>query len=224
MTNRLLGVVWDAIKVAIAAWVAISIDPWAQKTFPTLGKPLQFLIAAIIAAVVLEVAFQIFIGWPRIHISWRDTNEDVPISEIAARIRRSNSQSQVFSLKISTPSSGWVGYQLLRLYMRRPVQLRVGIERAAVVPTRESASKVGGVPSVDSDDAAHGFTVYLGAAPRRPGPWHWADVRWRDEGTPTDDEFNIDYVLYHDKRLVRLLLNLLVRRSSNVRRFRVVGP
>jgi hypothetical protein len=223
LTNRISGVLGSAIKVAIAAWGTIAIEPWAEQTFPTLGKPLQFLIAAIIAAVTLEILLQVFFGWPRIRVAWSIKGEDAPISEVVARVRRSNKESQVFALKISTPLGGWIGYQLLRLYMLSGAQLQIRIERASIVPTCELSSKVGGVPTVVPDDRSNGFIVDLGKAPPRPGPWHWADVRWRDESTPVGDEFNIDYVIHHKNRLVKFFLNALIWRSKNASCFRVVG-
>jgi hypothetical protein len=222
LTNRILDVIRDAVKVAFAAWGALSIEPWAGATFPTLGKPLQFLLAAVIAAAVLEFLLQIFLGWPRIRITWSIKGEDAPISELVARVRSANSVTQVFKLKISTPSSGWIGYQVLRLYMRLGGVLQIRIERASIIPTRESSSKSESLPTVTSDDASNGFVVNLGQAPRRPGPWHWADVRWRDEATPIGDDFNIDYVFHHERRLVKFFLNILIWKSTNARYFRVV--
>ncbi|MFP3579999.1 hypothetical protein SB659_10500 [Arthrobacter sp. SIMBA_036] len=223
MTSKIYGVLGNAFKVAIAAWGTISIDPWAEQTFPLLGKPIQFLIAAIIAAIILEFLLQVIVGWPRIRVEWRDKAEDAPITEIVARIRQSNSESQVFSLKISAPGGGWLGHQLLKLYTRSGAQLKICIEQASIVPTCELSSKVGGAPSVMPDDSSNGFTVELGKAPRRPGPWHWAEVRWRDESTPVGDEFNIDYVFQHKNPLVKSLLNVLIWRSKNASCFRVVG-
>ncbi|MFJ4268433.1 hypothetical protein ACIPY1_17895 [Paenarthrobacter nicotinovorans] len=223
MTNRISGALGSAIKVAIAAWGTIAIEPWAEQTFPLLGKPIQFLIAAIIAAVTLEFLLQIFLGWPRIRVAWSVKGEDAPISEVIARIRRSNKESQVFSLKISTPPGGWVGYQLLRCCTLSGAELHIRIDRALVAPTCELVSKVGGVPTVVPDDTSNGFIVDLGKAPRTPGPWHWADVRWRDESTPVGEEFNIHYVMHHHNRFVKFLLNALIWRSKNASCFRVVG-
>lgn len=223
MTNRISGVLGNAIKVAIAAWGTIAIEPWAEQTFPLLGEPLQFLIAAIIAAVTLELLLQIFLGWPRISVAWSVKGEDAPISEVGARIRRSNKESQVFDLKISTPLGGWIGYQLLRFFALSRAQLQIRIERASIVPTCELSSKVAGVPTIVPDDQSNGFIVDLGKAPRRPGPWHWAEVRWRDESTPVGVEFNIDYVIHHKNHFVKFFLNALIWRSKNASCFRVVG-
>lgn len=223
LTNKISGVLGDAIKVAIAAWGAIAIEPWAEQTFPSLGKPIQFLIAAIIAAVILEILLQICFGWPRINVAWSVKGEDAPISEVVARIRRSNKESQVFDLKISTPRGGWIGYQLLRLYTMSGAQLQIRIERASIVPTCELSSKVGGVPTIVPDDRSNGFIVDLGKAPRKPGPWHWAEVRWRDEATPVGDDFNIDYVIHHRNHFAKFFLNALIWRSKYANCFRVVG-
>jgi hypothetical protein len=224
LTNRMSGVLGSAFKVAIAAWGTIAIEPWPEQTFPMLGKPLQFLIAAIIAAVTLELLLQVFLGWPRIRVVWSVKGEDAPISEVVARVRRSNKESQVFDLKISTPLGGWIGHQLLRFFTLSGAQLHIRIERASIVPTCELSSKVGGVPTIVPDDSSNGFIVELGKAPRIPGPWHWADVRWRDESTPVGDEFNIDYVIHHKNPFIRVVLNALIWRSKNASCFRVVGP
>lgn len=223
LMNRVFGVLGDAIKVAIAAWGALWIVPWVEETFPTVGRPGGFLIAAVVAAVVLEILLQLIFGWPRIRIEWSVKGEAAPLSEVVARIRPGNSESQVFLLKVSTPSGGWLGYQLLRRCMRGGVQLRIRIERALIVPTCELSSKTEGAIAVTPDDVFNGFNVDLGPAPRRPSLWHWAEVRWRDESTSIGDEFNIDYSFHHERPVVRLILNALVWRSTNANRFRVVG-
>ena len=211
------------MKVAMAAWTTLSLEPWAEKTLPMAGKPLQFLVAAIISAATLEILLQVVLGWPKIKLTWSVKGEDAPISEVVARIRPGNSESQVYSLKLSAPSAGWLGYQILKLYTLSGVRLQIRIDQASIVPTCEVSSKIGGVPAVVPDDRSNGFSIDLGKAPRRPGPWHWADVRWRDESTPAGDEFNIDYVFHHENRLIGLFLNALIWRSTNARCFRVVG-
>ncbi|WP_100345974.1 hypothetical protein [Compostimonas suwonensis] len=215
---------WDALKVAVAAWAVILLDPWLEETFPTVGDPIRFLVSAIVAALILELLVQFVFGWPTIKIAWRVKDEEAPISELAARIRPGNRESQVFSLKVSVPSGGLIGHHVLRRCFRSGAQLSIRVERASVVPTCEASFKTAGVPTVAPDDATNGFIVDLGQVPRRPGPWHWADVRWRDESTPMDDEFNVEYVFNHVKPLSQFLLNLFIRRSTNVRKFRVIGP
>ncbi|WP_285241506.1 hypothetical protein [Pseudarthrobacter sp. MEB009] len=211
------------MKVAMAAWTTLSLEPWAEQTFPMFGEPVQFLFAAIISAITLELLLQIFLGWPRIKVVWSVKGEDAPISEVVARIRPGNAESQVYSLKVSAPSAGWLGYQILRLNALCGAQLQIRIDQASVVPTCEASSKTAGVPSVVPDDRSNGFTIDLGKAPRRPGPWHWAEVRWRDESTPVGDEFNIDYVFHHKNPFMKLYLNALIWRSKNASFFRVVG-
>lgn len=157
-------------------------------------------------------------------MDWAVKGEDAPISEVVARIRRNNSESQVFSLKISTPPGGWIGHWLLRFYTRCGAQLKICVEQASIVPTCELSSKIQGAPSVVPDDDSNGFIIELGRAPRRPGAWQWAEVRWRDESTPVGVEFNIDYVFQHRNRIIEFFLNALIWRSKNARCFRVVGP
>lgn len=152
LKNRFIGVLLDAVKVAVAAWAAIYVEPGVSKLLPTIGEPLQYLIAAFIAAAVLEALLQIVLGWPRIEVEWTDKTEDVPISGIVARIRPANQESQPFALTVSTPSGGWLGYQVLRLWMRLGVRLQIRVESALVVPTCEYPSKRGGVPTVMPDD------------------------------------------------------------------------
>lgn len=225
LRNRIAGVFGDTVKVAIAAWSAVWIEPWVEQTFPTVGTPLQYLIAALIAAATLECVLQIVLGWPRIKIVWAVKGEDVEITELRARVRKRNLSTQVFTLKISTPRGGWLGYQLLRAYMHLGVELRIRVERALLVPTREDGgSKSNGLPTVLPHDASNGFTVDLGPAPSKPGPWHWADVRWRNEGTPTGVDFNVYYTFHHKNHIVKHLLNCLIWRSKNASRFRIVGP
>lgn len=223
MTNRIFGVLASALKIAVAAWGAVWIEPKVQEILPNAGEALHYLIAALIVASTLELFLQVFLGWPRIRIAWAVKGEDAPITEIVARVRRTNANSQVFSIKVSTPPGGWIGYQLFRGYMCLGVRLQVRIERAPIIPTCEGSSKFNGLPTVAADDVLNGFTLDLGRAPRRPGPWHWADVRWRDEGTPVGDEFNVYYVFDHKNPVIKILLNLLIWRSKNARCFRVVG-
>lgn len=221
MNSRFLGVLADAAKVAVAAWAAISGEPWVEKILPEAGEPLRYLIAAIIAAVVLELLLQLVFGWPRIVIEWADKGESVPISEVVARVRSVNSESQPFTLKVSVPRGGLIGSLLLRWWTRR-ARLQIRIDGALVVPTCEYPSKRASVPTVAADDESNGFVVDLGPVPRRSGLWHHATVRWRDESTPEGD-FNIDYVFDHDKRFVGFLLNHLIWRTKNAKQFRVVG-
>lgn len=226
LTNRLVGVLGDALKVAIAAMATLWIEPWTASTFSAAPTAVRYLIAAVIAAVVLEFLLQIVLGWPTIKIEWTDKLASAPISEVRATVRPSSSESQVFHLDISTASAGWVGNQALRLLFRTGATLNIQIERALVVPTCESSSKDGtgssGVPTVTANDPLNGFSVRLGQAPLHPGIWHYADVRWRNESTPLGTEFHINYLFDHSKPAVKMLLNL-IRRSTNANRFRVVG-
>lgn len=223
LLNRFIGVLLEAVKVAVAAWAAIYVEPTVSAILPTIGAPLQYFIAALLAAAVLEVALQLLFGWPRIAVTWSVKGEEGPISEVIARIRPASSESQVFTLKVSVPKGGWLGRLALRSAIRPGVLLRIRIEQASVVPTTESSYKESGVPTTIPDDETNGFIVDLGRPPR-PGPWHWAEVRWRDESTPRDDDFNVLCSFQHPKPFKQFLLNLFIRRSMNARKFRVVGP
>lgn len=223
LKNRFIGVLLDAVKVAIAAWAALYVEPTVSEILPNAGAPLQYLLAALFTAVVLEFALQLFFGWPRISVTWGVKGEEAPISEVLARIRPGSAESQVFTLKIAVPAGGWLGQLILRSAILPGTQLVVGIEQASIVPTTENSFKAGGIPTVVADDEAKGFAIELGKTPK-PGPWHWAEVRWRDESTPRDDEFNISCSFQHPKPSTQFLLNMFIRRSTNARKFRVVGP
>lgn len=227
MTNKVLGVLGDALKIAVAAWATLWIEPRTEEAFPALPEPVHYLIAAVVAAVLLELLLQILFGWPHIKVEWSDKLESAPISEVRAKIRRSTSESQPFHLEVSVPSRGWIGHQLLRLYSRAEVTLHIQIEQARIVPTCENSSRVGSSPNrqpaVTSDDALNGFAVRLGRTPHRPGLWHYADVRWRDESTPRGPAFRIVYLIHHESPFVKFLLNILIWRSTNAQLFRVVG-
>lgn len=223
MKNRFIGVLLDAVKVAVAAWAAIYVEPTVSEILPTIGAPAQYFIAALLTAAVLEVVLQLIFGWPTIAVTWNVKGEEGPISEVIARIRPASSESQPFTLKVSVPNGGWLARLALRSAISPGVLLQIGIERASVVPTTENSYKANGVPTTVPDDQTNGFLVDLGRPPG-PGPWHWAEVRWRDESTPTDDGFNILCSFRHPKPFQQLLLNLSIRRSMNARKFRVVGP
>lgn len=223
MKNRFLGVLLEAVKVAIAAWAAIYVEPTVSEILPTIGAPLQYFIAALLTAIVLEVALQLLFGWPRIKVVWSDKGEGSPVSEVIARIRPGSSESQVFTLKVSVPKGGWLARMVLRSVIGPGVRLGIRIERASVVPTVENSYKDNGVPMTTADDETNGFTVDLGRPPG-PGPWHWAEVRWRDEATPRDDDFNILCSFQHPEPFKQNLLNLFIGRSMNAHKFRVVGP
>ncbi|NQX28301.1 hypothetical protein HQQ81_13215 [Microbacteriaceae bacterium VKM Ac-2854] len=212
----------DAVKVAVAAWAAIYVEPKVSEILPTIGAPLQYLIAALLTAAVLEVTLQLLIGWPRIAVTWSVKGEDGPISEVIARIRPASNESQPFIVKVSVPNGGWLARLALRSAIRPGALLRIRIEQASVVPTTENSYKKNGVPTTIPNDETNGFIVDLGRPPG-PGPWHWAEVRWRDESTPRGDDFNILCTFQHPKPSKQFLLNLFIRRSMNARKFRVVG-
>lgn len=223
LNNRFIGVLLSAVKVGIAAWAAIFVEPTVSEILPTVGAAAQYAVSALFTAFVLEVLLQLFFGWPTIAVTWIDKSEEVPISEVAARIRPGSSESQPFRLKVSVPPGGWLSRLVLVRAIRSGVKLGISIEQAAVVPTRENSYKLNGVLTVTPDDASKGFVVDLGRPPK-PGPWHWADVRWRDESTPRDDEFNIVCSFQHANPTTQFFLNTFIRRSTNARKFRVIGP
>lgn len=220
----MFGVLWDAAKVALAVWGVLAVEPFLEKDLPNLDEGWRYLISAIFAAIILEFLFQTVLGWPRIHVHWTVAAEDAPISEIVARVTKRKTDSQVFSLSISTPSGGWVGYQFLKFLMLLGVTLQIRIEQASLVPSVEKSRKVGERPTVTPDDESKGFSIDLGKVPRCPGQWHWAEVNWRDETSPRGVDFNVDYILHHENAVARIILFTFVRRTTNARTFRVVGP
>jgi hypothetical protein len=204
-------------------WVVLWADPWVASALPDLGPGWRYLISAALTATVLEFVLQVLLGWPRITVRWEEKGRPIPITTIGARMTRRKPDSQVFVLHVRTSDGGWLGYQLLRALMRFRPALRIRIDQATVVPTAEYGSQVLGQMTVSADNESKGFVVDLGAAPRRPGEWHWADVSWRNNNMPSGLEVNIDYVFDHPSRLVRVLLSAMVRRPSNAKNFQVVG-
>lgn len=221
MKNRIGPVLWEAVKVAITIWVVLALDPWVENNLPSLDAGWRYLLSAIAAAIILECLLQLVLGWPRLVVEWEVKDESAPINSIVARGTRRKPNSQVFVLKILTPPGGWLGYQTMKILMRLKVTLQVRIDRAGVVPTVERSSMVGTVPTVTSDAASNGVSIELGTAPRRPGKWHWANVRWEIGNAQDGVDFNVDYVLHHKSRFICMLLRVLVMRSTNVRHFQV---
>ncbi|MFC0581129.1 hypothetical protein [Micrococcoides hystricis] len=221
MTSRFASVLFDAAKVAFAAWNVLWIEPWVDQ-FQSIGMPWSVLIAALIAAIALEIVVQLLFGWPTILIEWSVKDEGAPLNELQARVRLSNPESQVFLLKISAARRGWLGHKVLRLVVDEQTELKISIERASIVPICELSSKVNDLIAIKSNDEFNGFKVLLGKPPSRPALWHWAEVRWKDEQTPKGEEFNVEYSFYNKNRLRNWLLKLIWR-SANARHFRIVG-
>ncbi|VXB74286.1 hypothetical protein [Pseudoclavibacter sp. 8L] len=195
-----------------------------SETLKAIPEPWPFLVAALMAALVLEILVQVFLGWPRLKIEWVDKADDAVLASIVVRITKRRPDSQVFALKITSIGGGWLGYLLLRGLMTMRVQLQVRVDRVDLVPTCESTSFCADLPTIRAEDSFHGFIVDLGRAPKRPELWHYADVRWRNISTPTREEFNVDYVFHHRCPVVKFLLNLVIWRSKAVKHLRVVGP
>lgn len=221
MNNRIASVIWEALKVALTIWGVLAVDPWVEVTLPKVEAGWRYLISAVVAATLLELILQLALGWPRIKIQWEDKGESAPISGIVARVSKRKKVSQVFILKVSTPPGGWLGYQIMKLWMRLDVSLQIRIERVAVTPTVERSSLTHNIPSVTPDDESNGVTIKLGSPPRRPGKWHWADVRWEIGELLNGVDVNVDCVLHHRNCIIRWLLWIFVWRSTNVRHFQV---
>lgn len=221
VTNRLASVLGEAAKVGVAVWVVLTADPWVAQNLPALNAGWRYALSTIITVLLVEILLQLILGWPRISILWEAKGEAAPISSIVARATRRNPNSQVFVVKVSIPPSGWVSYQALRLLMLFDVTLQIRIDRAGVIPTVENASLNGTAATVTPDLGSHGVTVALGRVPRRPGKWHWGDVRWEVGNASVGVDMNVDCVLHHPWLPVRIILGMLVRRTTNVRHFNV---
>lgn len=221
MTHRITSVLGEAAKVGVAVWIVLAVDPWVTKNLPELNAGWRYALSTIAAVVFMEILLQLILGWPRISIQWEAKGESAPISSIVARATKRNSNSQVFVVKILIPPSGWVSYQALKLLMLFDVTLQIRIDRSGAVPTVEKSSLDGTAATVTPDTGSHGVVVQLGKLPRRPGKWHWADVRWEVSNAAVGVDMNVDYVLHHSNRAVRTILGFLVRRPTNVRYFNV---
>jgi len=219
--NPFVRVVFEAAKVAAVVWIVVVVDPLLEETFPRVDAGWRYLVSAVLFAALLEGGLQLLFGWPRIVVEWSCKTSDVSSSRITARIPQRKIDSQAFELRVSTPTGGWLGYQVLRLLMLLGVTLQIRVDRAAVLPSVENYHTIAGVPTVTPDSVSRGFNVALGSAPSRPGTWHWARVTWADDGHLDDVECNIDYVLWHPSWLARCVL-LFVWKTKNAGRFQVV--
>lgn len=225
MNSKFSEILIESLKIAGATWIVVWADPWTAKTFPTFPVSLRYLLSAVIAALVIEILMQIIFGWPHIDIRWRDEAQksEVEIREICAHIRPSNPNSQAFELNVSSKSNGFFGRFFLKQISKNGTKIHIKIVTASVVPTRETSSKIGGNPAVEELAEHGGFSILLGDPPRRPGEWHFAKVRWRNESTQFNIGFNVDYVLENSSCKAKNFLFKLVRISSNVDQFRIVG-
>lgn len=225
MKGRFKGVLKEACKIAVAAWSVTWIEPQVGKFMTDVNPAVTFLISALLAAVILEILLQVVCGWPRLNIEWSEKNIQVPIADIDARFNPKTSSCQPFRLDLMLPEQGWLGFQILKWLLTKGVTLEVSIQTVSVFPTCEFSSKLskGDLPAVRSIDRLRGFSITLDDFPSRPGRWHHADVRWRKEGEPGGDGFNIDYHLHHENWRIKLLSRLLVRCTSNAHSFRVIG-
>lgn len=224
MTPELKSITTDAVKIAVAAWGAFYIEPTIGQILPTVPTPLRYLISVLIPALVIAAFCQLCVGKAEIEIIWEDKKESAPLSEVRARVRKSNNNTQIFRLHVYDSTNGWIARRIMnRLFSDNQASLQIRIIGALVVPTCESSSKINGIPAVSAEDESNGFTIRLGVTPARQGIWQYAEVRWRDEGTPRSPEFNIDYVFLHENQITERLLNRFIGRESNASAFRIVG-
>lgn len=216
-------ILYDIIKVAVGAWGVTWVEPWVGQVVPTWHIAVRYLIAATVVAIVLEFMLQVFLGRARIEVTW--LNQGASISELHARIRKSSLESQPFSLHISTETNGWLGHQVLKWFCARGAQLHISIPEALIFPITDNSSKNSGRNEmmIKPDDLTRGFLVHLEQPPRRPGLWQYADVRWKNETTPSGKNFNIYYILHHEKPLMQFFLRRLVSCTSPVEHFQILG-
>lgn len=123
------------------------------------------------------------------------------------------------------PEQGWLGFQILKWLTGKGLVLEITVQTVDVFPTREYSSKVspGGKLAVKPIDSKGGFYVELENPPLRPGRWHYAVVRWENQERPGGEGFNVDYNLRHTCWILERISQLVVKCTSNVRSFRVIG-
>jgi hypothetical protein len=203
VSNRIGGVVIEAAKVGVIVWAVLALDPWVAQVFPDLPAGLRYGISAIPQALVLEAILQIAFGWPRIDVHWCEHGETKPLSSLVLRANRRTKAAQSLDVDIQAATTGWIGHQLLRWWMRSGVTLRIRADEAPISPAVERSSKRGNIAAVRPADYSRGFDVELGVVPKRPGAWHWGEVRWSVIDFPNPDaDFNLVYELHAPARPV----------------------
>lgn len=221
MSANFFSHIGDVVKTAVAAWSVTWIEPWLEKIAPEMHDAAKFFLAALVAATMVVILTRLA-GWPTIKIEWLE--DSTPASEITAKLRARNpSQSQPFILRVVPGGKGWLGHFCLRGLVRPGCFLRIGVENASVTSTCELYTKRAGVPTVTPNDSINGVNVDLGDPPQRPEGWHVTTVRWKDDGTPRGENYNIKYKLEHENKVRQLFLNLLIRKSVKAKKFRVQG-
>lgn len=221
MKDRIGGVVVEAAKVGVVVCCVLALDPWVEQAFPDLPAALRYAVTAVPEVILLEVILQIIFGWPRIDVRWTEHDDAASVSSLVLRANRRTKVAQSVDLSVHASTSGWVGHQILRLWMRAGVMLRIMADEAPISPAVERSSKRDNVATVHPADDTHGVDVQLGPAPRRAGSWHWAEVRWNVTDFPSpDSDFNIDYRLVVPNRptLTWVLRFIWVRPSARTTR------
>lgn len=226
MNERIKEILSEGLKVAIAAWTAISLEPCLEQWMSAVPQLIRVLIAAVIAGLILEFFLQVLIGKPRIVIEWVDTRDHlVPLSELVANIRESTNESQPFIIKIRFPEVGVMARCAMKKLMLPEISLNVRLDRLQAHCIIENSSLIGNSenPSVVSDQDRSGLRIRLGPVPDKPVVWQSAEVRWISRSTTRGDKFTIQYDFTHPTPWRKILANFVIARTSEANHFRMSG-
>ena len=211
----------DIFKIAIAAWSVTWIEPWVEQFLPATPDALKYLIASVIAAAMLFVLTHL-LGWPTVKIEWLE--DSTPLDKLNIRLlARNPGQSQPFTLRVAPGGKGLLGHAILRCAIRPGSVLKISVQNASVEATCEHSTKRSGIPTVTSSLNVNGVEVDLGEPPERPGAWHIATIRWKDDETPCDEDYHIKYSFESDGRIRQFIQKWLIFKSIKASKFRVQG-
>lgn len=225
MSGQIGALLRDSSKVALATWAVSGIEPHLEDCIPQTPEFMRVLIAAVIAGLILEFILQILIGYPRINIEWTERGDHNTLSELAARIRPSNRESQLFTLKVSVATGGWMSEKMIKWLLFRDLEAHIEVHGIMAESMVESSSRtsLNGNSAVLPDSAGTGFKIALGNPPSSAGLWRWADVRWVDGGSLPGSEFGINYSFLHPNAKKALIANTLFSVRSKTKKFRISG-
>lgn len=223
------------VKLAVAAWATVSLEPLLAVLFPDWWELARYLVSALVCALVIELVLVTLVGRPRIELLWNESGSTEPIDRISAVVSQRRPNVHMHTVKLNVSPSSLLGLAALRRWSRWGVGIDIVIERAPLRPfvddsslvdhyTRGDSSKAreDAVRAVVEIDEHHGFRITPGLAPKEAGSWRWADVTWELDGPLTEDDyFSVDYRWHHEKRVLRALSWVLVKRTSNVHSLRL---
>ena len=131
----------EVLKVALAAWGTLWLEPWVDGWFKAPPKFLTFAIAGLISATLLHVGFLLLFGNPRTQVVWKRVHDATPCTSIELRLPTPASQSELYQIEVSRPEFGWVGSFFARRWIKKGLVLRISAGQAPVYATIDNCSE-----------------------------------------------------------------------------------